>query len=222
MHRQGTTLTFAMPQTYLRTNFLERLAHDLRGAASTGGGALDELATQLSGNEGERFAQIARRSLARVLRMSQSLAEAAELERGNVALHVTDNDLHTLISSAVGGAQALENRRGIALTVEGGGTARCDAERLKRAVFELASNAIRAARTKVQASATIHGARVVIAISDDGPGAPPVVPRFTPTGERRGLGLGVAMAADVAALHGGGLTVERLSDLTVVSLSFPC
>ena len=205
---------------YLRTTFLERLAHDLRGAASTATGGLDEVSEQVKGSDGERFAEIARRSIARVLRISTSLAEAAELERGALQLAKADVDLLEIASAAADGARALENRRAIEVLVTGTGRARGDAGRLKRATFELVSNAIRAARSKVTISvADGAGATVTIVVSDDGPGCPPLVPRFTPTQERRGLGLGLAMAMDVARAHGGTLKVERDGGLTHVSLT---
>lgn len=99
-------------EPYLGRTFLERLAHDLRGATSIGAGALDELAEQLRGTDAEPLSQIARRSLARVLRISTSLSEAAELERGGVTLSSADADLLETARAAVEGARALENRRG--------------------------------------------------------------------------------------------------------------
>ncbi len=208
-------------EPYLRTTFLERLAHDLRGATSTGAGALDELSEQLRGTDGELFAQIARRSLARVLRISTSLGDAAELERGAVALQTADADLLEVANAAAEGARALENRRGVGLTVGGAGRARCDAARIKRAIFELVSNAIRVARTTVRIDVRVESNRATITVDDDGPGCPPAAARFTPTTERRGLGLGLPLAVEIAALHGGSLEITRKAEFTSVSISFP-
>lgn len=208
-------------EPYLRTVFLERLAHDLRGATSIGVGALDQLTEQLRGTDGESFSKIARRSLARVLRISTSLSEAAELERGGVTLTLADADLLEMARAAAEGARALENRRGIELTVAGAGRARCDEGRIKRAIFELVSNAIRLAHTQARVDVRVEGGRAIITVDDDGPGCPPAAARFTPTTERRGLGLGLPMAVEIAALHGGSLDISRKSEFTAVSISFP-
>jgi signal transduction histidine kinase len=207
-------------EEYLRTGFLERIAHDARGAAGVSLGALDEIEAALGGRADlAPLLGIARRGLRRVLRIGESLAEAAELENGRVTVARSRVDLGKLAVEASEQAQALERRRGIVLE------SRCeplfalvDGPRMARAIFELTSNAIRSARGKVTVETLATDDAITVTVSDDGPGCGQPAPRFTASLERRGLGLGLALAADVAALHGGQLIVGRDAERTSVKI----
>ncbi len=210
-------------EEYVRTGLLLRIAHDLRGAASVTAGALDAMELGLADGENiERVMAIARRGLMRSMRIAESLSDAAELEAGSVALERARVDVGKLAELALERAVKLEPRRGIALE------ARCesayhdvDVARLSRAVFELVDNAIRSARESVHLEVSAKGDAISIVISDDGAGCAPPQPRFTPTDQSRGLGLGLAFAVQVVALHGGTLEIDRVDDRTRVKLVLP-
>jgi two-component system OmpR family sensor kinase len=86
---------------------------------------------------------------------------------------------------------------------------------VRRAVTALVDNALDHAQTRVEVAVSSRRGEVAIAVLDDGPGIPPeVMPRIferfastrpTPTtaGARRHFGLGLALVADIAAVHGG-------------------
>jgi signal transduction histidine kinase len=95
---------------------------------------------------------------------------------------------------------------------------RGDGRALSRAFDHVVANAARAAATQVAVSIEHNGGQeVAVHVDDDGPGIPPdqranVVRRFVRLDEGRGrdeggAGLGLAVAADVANAHGGGLTI---------------
>ena len=101
---------------------------------------------------------------------------------------------------------------------DGGRSCVGDERALGRAVDHLVANAATAAATEVAVTVDGNGdARVAIHVDDDGPGIPPdqradVVRRFVRLDEGRsrdggGAGLGLAVAADVAAAHGGQLSI---------------
>jgi len=89
---------------------------------------------------------------------------------------------------------------------------------LRRALTALIDNAVRHARTEVTVTVTSTAAKVVIEVSDDGPGIQPdMLPRLferfessDPTGStQRSYGLGLALVSEVATRHGGTVTARN-------------
>ena len=199
---------------YLRTDFLARVAHELRGPSGVALGALAEL--ERAGGEPARSAallQMARRGIERTLRTAERLERTAQLETGKVEWEREPCDLRDIVRTAVASTEALEKRSGIAVTVALAAPP-CfilgDCAWLKAAIGELVSNAIRHARAAVQIDLTRRDAELVLAIHDDGPGfAAPIEWRFSSPSRRQGLGLSLSLVRDVASAHGGQFTVER-------------
>jgi signal transduction histidine kinase len=94
-----------------------------------------------------------------------------------------------------------------------GGRVGGDPKRLGRLVGNLLENASRHARSAVAVSLSEEGDEVVLVVDDDGPGIPSeyrarIFERFVRLDEARdrdsgGAGLGLAIVAEVAAVHGG-------------------
>ena len=88
------------------------------------------------------------------------------------------------------------------------------ASRLESALRNLLDNALSFARSRVTVDVRREGEQVVLAVSDDGPGVPAedvarVFDRFfTTRGDRRGTGLGLALARAVVEAHGGTIVVD--------------
>lgn len=88
---------------------------------------------------------------------------------------------------------------------------------LRRAVTALLDNALEHGRSEVRVAVSVTAREVVVEVSDDGPGIPPdqvsrVFERFHSGGRvvgaparpgRRHYGLGLALVAEVVAVHGG-------------------
>ena len=92
----------------------------------------------------------------------------------------------------------------------------------------LMEKACKLARSRVDVSVAPADGKIAIAIADDGPGVPEaeretVLARGIRLDERiPGSGLGLGIAADLAALHGGGLEFgERPGGGLVVILRLP-
>ncbi len=89
-------------------------------------------------------------------------------------------------------------------------------------VGNLIRNAVRfsPAGQQVQVEVTRHGPRAEIVVRDHGPGVPPpaldrIFDRFMRVeahGPRRGMGLGLAIAREVARFHGGDIRVSNMDD----------
>jgi signal transduction histidine kinase len=111
---------------------------------------------------------------------------------------------------------ATASASGAAVTVEvaDGLSVRADAVQLRRALLNLARNAVTAARGTghVQLLAAPNGERVRIEVRDDGPGVAAELREkvFTPffTTREKGTGLGLAFVREIVRDHGGEVTLE--------------
>ena len=93
-----------------------------------------------------------------------------------------------------------------------------DQRQLARVVRNLAGNAARHACSEVRFELRENGARCVLVVADDGPGVPrehrdTVFQRFTRRDDARspdagGVGLGLAIVADIVTRHAGEVTIE--------------
>jgi signal transduction histidine kinase len=201
--------------TYLRTAFLERVAHELRGPAGVIHGALQELEAALEQQAGDHevFLAMAKRGLRRILRTADRLQNTGQLERGAPALAPNTCDLVALVKQAVSDAQTIEGRKKVSVEIDAPLSATAcvlDSHWMSLALFELASNAIRHSnelmRVAVKAEET---GGYCITFTDDARTSVEFGPaRFRPTPDGRGLGLGLSIATDVLAAHGCGLRTD--------------
>lgn len=207
-------MTISDEERYLRTAFLERIAHELRGPTGVVQGSIDELEHAL-GADAEKYRTllaVARRGLARVLRTASRLDQTAQLDGGTARFEPGPADAGEVARKAVAEAEGLEARRKIRVEVRAPDDplpCRLDARWMGVALRELASNAIRHATQNVFVEITADADAVRVEITDDNPAPHEFAPvRFRPTREGRGLGLGLAIASDVVVAHDGELAIE--------------
>ncbi len=131
-------------------------------------------------------------------------------------------DPSTLVADVVASAEATAAERGLALRVEcpdGLRVLGSDAS-LRRAVTALLDNALDHATAEVRVEVHARGRQLRVDVVDDGPGipadvAPRIFDRFASgrdqeeQGRRRHYGIGLALVADVAAAHGGRVSVGQ-------------
>lgn len=132
------------------------LAHDIRGPIGVASGALDQIEADLQDAQAEinpRLMGMARRSLRRVLRLTERLSRASELEGATDELPISRIDACALTRQAHEDVVAMESRRGVDITLDFGGQDRVEAvanaEWLRFALGELLALAVRHARRKV-------------------------------------------------------------------------
>lgn len=201
---------------YLRTDFLERIAHELRGPAGVTLGALNEIERALGDQteELQSLFRMARRGVRRILRTADRLDRTAQLgaadpRRGAMI------DLQVLVGEVARDTVLLEARGGVHVEVaEGGVSCVIDADGpwVRAAVAELVANAVRFARTRVSVEARATDDEVHVVVCDDGPGfAGPAQARFEPPITGRGLGLSLPLVEDVAHAYAGHLEFRDLS-----------
>jgi signal transduction histidine kinase len=182
-----------------------RAAHEIRGPLCAAGLALDA---------------------------GDAVAGARELQRAAAATEDLDRprppradavDVRALVTGVLAGRRALARAHGAELLgdVEAAVWLRGDAQRLAQAVSNLVVNAAEHGGARVRVSVTGDGRRVRITVADDGAGLPRPLPALL---ARRSLGRrghGLAVAAAVAAAHGGALVHEPTWRGTCLALDLP-
>jgi len=201
---------------YLRTELLERIAHELRGPTGVTLGALDEIERLLARTEIEEESRallsMARRGARRVLRTADRLTRTAQLEAGPPHMAGTLLDVREIVARVARDAEQLEGRSAVRVELVTSAqpcVAQVDANWLGAALSELFSQAIRCARSHVQIQVQTEDGFVRISANDDRANNVEVPDaRFLPLRDRRDCGLGWPMALDVARAHGGGLVIS--------------
>jgi signal transduction histidine kinase len=176
-----------------------RAGHEIRGPLCTALVGLERLA----GGEDAATVQAVALELRRA---AFALDELAGTPRTTRAERV---DLGDLLMDASAGWSALAGAHGARLAVDadGGLVVRGERLRLAQACGNLVANAVEHGGGDVMVRARSLGAAVRVEITDGGPGLPaPVGALVAGARGRRGRrGHGLAVAADVAARHGGRL-----------------
>lgn len=193
---------------------LRRIAHEVLSPTGVAWGALDEIETEI-GDDMKPMVAMGRRALSRLRRLARRLSMTAELESGPPRLERVATDLGELVGRALEEAKVIDGRRQVEVTVDApdhGTEVVVDGRWLEVAFAELASNAIRFARTRAHVKIAVDGGRLVATFEDDGDGFGTASPRaladrFATRPEVRGLGLSLGLAFDVAESHGGSLDV---------------
>jgi signal transduction histidine kinase len=137
----------------------------------------------------------------------------------NFMREVSEQLLHEFASSKVD----------LKVQVEYSGTARFDENKLKRAIFNLARNAIEAMPDGGRFVLTVcrEGEEMVFRASDNGPGVPEEIAdklfeSFVTAGKENGTGLGLAMVRKISKEHGGSVLCKtRVGKGSTFEIRFP-
>ncbi len=193
------------------------LAHDFRNLLSPIAGrvALVKRRAERESREADRRdAEAAERSVRALTKLVENLLDVARIDRGLLELTRVPLDL-VAVAREVAGSVAMPDRE---VVVRGAGevVVPADPARLRQALENLLSNAVRYTPAGASVVVSIEAAAdraAVVEVTDRGPGiAPEVLPTiFTRFGRERtskGLGLGLFLAREIAVAHGGDLTVR--------------
>ena len=209
-----------------REQFLAILGHDLRSPLS----AMILGAEKLARSEGlaDRDARIAVRVAHSGARMARMIEDLLDLTRtrlgGGIPVHVAPIDLVPLCELVVTEFQVVHPDREVQLQVVGDLHGEWDGDRLTQVLSNLVANALQYgdAATPVQVLADGRGDEVVVDVHNGGPPIPhdeqrsifaPMVRRATSReANTSGLGLGLYIAHEVVAAHGGTIDLTSTED----------
>lgn len=205
------------------------LAHDLRSPVARLTAAIDTALARVD-DAGAEEALLAARNDADALRqMLETALEISRLEGGAIEDRRVPIDLAALARDLCELYEPLAEQSGAALVTRlVPVSVAADRELVSRALANLIDNALKYGGRTITVAAAARGPWAELSVADDGPGIAPAdraraVERFVRLDNARtrpGGGLGLAMVAAVARLHGGALELSGENGL-VATLRLP-
>lgn len=219
-----------------RADMLAVVAHDLRNPLNVIASAVQLLLDEAPSSPDQqlRVLRMTQRAAAQMKRLIGDLLEATRLEAGRLTLDLTDVDVCEIARDTEEAFRhaAAERRVHLAVHAPGRGCfVRADAGRVQQAIGNLIANALKFTDPggRVVASAEAVDGEIVFRVADTGPGIDPLHQRHLfdrfwqgQRGDRRGVGLGLAIAKGIIDAHGGRIWVESaLGAGTTFSFALP-
>jgi signal transduction histidine kinase len=158
----------------------------------------------------------------------QKMVDAHRLELEDVPLKREATDLRVLVGEVLARLELLARERGVTVSVQGDAKATVDRKEIERGLYNLISNAVRYARSRIEVE-VFPG---MVRISDDGPGLPQPLERLAQpfngqpvdiAGRRYTAGaggLGLFIARRVLEAHGGRLVTESSGEHGTTLLAY--
>ncbi|MCW1383122.1 HAMP domain-containing histidine kinase [Novosphingobium sp. KCTC 2891] len=205
------------------------LAHDLRSPVTRLSAAIETAMARTEEPRALEALEAARADAEGLRAMLETALEISRLEGGVVQDRRTPLDLAVVAEDLVELYEPLAEQAGVQLAADLlPVTVVADRELLSRALSNLIDNAIKYGGTAITVTTRTQGSRGEITVADNGPGIAPedrdrAVERFVRLDNARtrpGGGLGLAMVAAVARLHGGELVLSGESGL-IATLRLP-
>jgi two-component system, OmpR family, phosphate regulon sensor histidine kinase PhoR len=210
----------------MRTDFIANASHELRTPLSAVIGFIETLQGPARDDAAarEKFLGIMAREASRMQRLIDDLLRLTRVEMHEHIRPNSDVDLAALAATVVAGMEPLAAAVPMRLLVAAPERAlvRGDADELTQVVQNLVQNALRYGRQGGTTTVSVarEQGKMVLSVSDDGPGIPPEhLPRLTERfyrvegkagRDRSGTGLGLAIVKHIVARHGGDLRITSL------------
>jgi signal transduction histidine kinase len=225
--RRSTELRQALDQLAkldkMKSEFFANISHELRTPLTLILSPVDELLGKRRPGPESDALKVVRRNAMRLLRMIDDLLDLARLEAGGLRLRIMQADVAKLAERAAGNAAPTAKAKGIEMSFSSEGRPPemfGDAHRIEIVLTNLIGNAMKFTPRggRIEVNVYHNPAGTSVEVTDTGPGISReeqqrIFDRFhqTETSERRrqgGVGIGLALARELAQLHGGSLTVE--------------
>jgi signal transduction histidine kinase len=218
-----------------REEMLAVVAHDLRNPLNVVMMTTKLFAdTEPSGERRDQLLGIMLRASQRMNRLIEDLLEVVRQENGKMKLNVEDVSAASILAQTAEMFQTTAAEKGISLRVEDtppGLEVSADAERIMQVMSNLVGNALKfvARGGSIVLKCESKGAEAIFSIADSGPGiAGEDIDRLFEKfwqrrrSDRRGVGLGLAIARGIVETHGGRIWVEsRIGDGSTFYFTLP-
>lgn len=207
----------------MKSEFLAAMSHDFRSPLTVVRGAIEILRSERPGalTPGQReLTGRAERNVHRLEEFAEDLLEMARIEHDAVQLERTEVDACELLREVMEDHRpfAEDRRQTLELACGRAAVVFVDASRLRRAIGNLVSNAIKYAPegSPIIVRGAAEGAHLRVSVTDRGAGVDPdererIFERFS-RGRRSatvaGAGLGLSIARSLVELHGGRVHCE--------------
>ena len=212
----------------VKTRFFANVSHELRTPLELVIGPTEQLLESSDTTESQRRdLEVVLRNARTLTRQVEDLLDIAKLDAGRMRLDYSEIDLAELTRLTAAQFESLARIKGLhfGLRAPERLSAQVDADKLQRVIVNLLSNAHKFTPEGGCIGLTLGSTdgQLTLEIADSGPGIPPemreaVFERFRQLEEdavRRhgGAGLGLAIAREFVALHGGSIQVEGGPDV---------
>lgn len=208
----------------LKNEFISNITHELKTPIATVNVAVEALLAFNALEDPERtreYLDISVQELKRLSVLVDKVLRLSILENREVDLAFEVVDLGRLASSVVAGFRLQTEKAGATLQLSCGAAdlrVKADPFHLTSVLINLLDNALKYGGVSISVRLTRTGDRVVLSVSDRGPGIPKVYKdkifeKFfrVPGGDRhdvKGYGLGLSYVRHIVQQHGGTITVE--------------
>jgi signal transduction histidine kinase len=207
----------------LRADFVSLVSHELRSPMASVIGSAQTLQLrwrELGPEQRDSFLALIAHETSRLADLIGDVLDTSRIEAGTFSYSFGDVDLGELVRDSTAAAERSQDEVPVRAVVRDPlPPVRGDRERLRQVLVNLIDNAVKYSKPgeEVLVEAQSSNGRVVIDVSDQGPGIPPqhqklIFEKFgrVHTGEtaKPGTGLGLFIARSIAQAHGGSLAVR--------------
>lgn len=212
-----------------RRALLADVTHELRTPLTVMQGSLEALLDGVYPRDDEHLAPILEET--RVLaRLVEDLRTLSLAESGALKLYKEPTDLAILIEETLASFRPQADAARVQLNTsvpDDLPPLDLDPVRIREVLANLIGNALRhTPGGQIEVGAALGGGRVAVRVRDNGSGIAPadlpfVFDRFYKSEQSRGMGLGLAIARNLVAAHGGEITAESGRDGTTIRFTLP-
>lgn len=209
---------------HARDEILNMVSHDLRNPLSTIQIGMDllENVTPERREENRKWLEIIRRSTKQMNGIIDDLLDLARIDGGRIVIEATECPIGELLALLQESLEPLAVQKGLHFgcsAEDDFDSVRADPRLIQRVFSNLVGNALKFTPEggHVQIRAERAGTMVLFTVHDDGPGIPAdqlshVFDRYWQArkSDRRGVGLGLAIAKGIVEAHGGRIWAESL------------